>query len=129
MADQSPTALDPFALWRDWVSSSEQQWNTFLNDALATDQFSQSMGRFMDVYLNAQKTMSDTMGRYLTAMNLPSRADVLTLGDRLSNIEERLALFEGKLDGLRAGGGAAPKSPAQASRPRPARTKKPAPKA
>jgi hypothetical protein len=51
-------------MWRNWLSESERQWNGFLNQAMATDEFSQTMGRFMDVYLNLQKSMSEAMGRY-----------------------------------------------------------------
>ena len=64
MAEQS-TLPDPMAMWREWVSQSERQWNGFLNNAMATNEFSQVMGRFMDVYLGMQKNMNEVMGRYL----------------------------------------------------------------
>lgn len=125
MADQA--SADPFAMWRDWVASSEKQWNGFLNNAMATDEFSQTMGRMMDVYLNMQKNMNEVMSRYLQLINVPTRNDVLALGERLSQIEDRLGNIE---NGIRAN---APTtmavgsklSPAPAA-PRPARTKKPA---
>lgn len=118
---------DPLEMWRNWLSESERQWNGFLNQAMATEEFSQTMGRFMDVYLNLQKSMSEAMGRYLTAINLPSRTDVLSIGDRLAAVEDRLASVEAAVNKLSSppadaalvnGGPAAPRA-------KPARTRKP----
>ena len=122
MADQASTA-DPFALWRDWVANSERQWNGFLNNAMATDEFSQTMGRFMDVYLNLQKNMNEVMGRYLQTINVPTRNDILAIGERLSQIEDRLSSIE---NGLRANVAPLPAPAAAATVARPPRTKKPA---
>ncbi len=116
---------DPLEMWRNWLSESERQWNGFLNQAMATDEFSQTMGKFMDVYLNMQKSMSEAMGRYLTAINLPTRTDVLAVGDRISALEERIAGLEAA---VAKASSATAESPAPASAPaktRPARTRKP----
>jgi polyhydroxyalkanoic acid synthase PhaR subunit len=123
------TTADPFAMWRDWVSQSERQWNSFLNNAMSTDEFSQSLGKFMDVYLGMQKNMNDVMSRYLTSMNVPTRDDVLGLGDRLSGIEERLMSIEHAVAGLGTPK-RAPAVPAATNNavPRPPRTRKPAAK-
>jgi polyhydroxyalkanoic acid synthase PhaR subunit len=126
---------DPFAAWREWLATSERQWNTFLNDAMGTEEFSRSMGQFMDVYLNMQKSMSEGMGRYFTALNVPSRNDVLSLGERLTGIENQLASISVRLDALAAATAAnvaSPETPASnnaaPAATRPPRTKKPAPK-
>lgn len=124
MADQAN--VDPLALWRDWVANSERQWNAFLNNAMATDEFSQTMGRMMDVYLNVQKQMNEVMGRYLQVINVPTRNDVIAIGERLSQIEERLVSIE---DAITAGQRATGAEPATTGAPpaaRPPRTKKPA---
>ncbi len=124
MADQAN--IDPLALWRDWVANSERQWNSFLNNAMATDEFSQTMGRMMDVYLNVQKQMNEVMGRYLQVINVPTRNDVIAIGERLSQIEERLVSIE---DAITAGQRATGAEPATTGAPpaaRPPRTKKPA---
>lgn len=125
MADQA-TSIDPLAMWRDWVSNSERQWNGFLNNAMATDEFSQTMGRMMDVYLNVQKNMNEVMGRYLQTINVPTRNDILAIGERLSEIEDRLDRIEVavtsavKTDEPSSGRSATPAAA------RPPRTKKPA---
>lgn len=122
MADQA--TADPFAMWRDWVANSERQWNGFLNNAMATDEFSQTMGRMMDVYLNMQKNMNEVMGRYLQLINVPTRNDVMAIGERLSQIEDRLSAIE---NGMRSAAATAASSRPQTSAAvkRPARTKKP----
>lgn len=128
-----PQSTDPFAVWRDWVSQSERQWNTFLNNAMATDEFSQTVGRFMDVYVNMQTSMNEAMSRYLSSVNLPSRQDILGLGDRLTAIEERLTTMEKSL--AKGSAAIAQTKPKTAPAPsgngvvRPPRTKKPASKA
>jgi len=126
---QAAAAPDPLAMWRDWLSQSERQWNQFLNEAMATDQFSQAMGRSMDVFLNTQKSLNEAMGRYFSALNMPTRTDVLSLGNRLDNIEQRLASIEEAL-AIALRGSASP-APGSSSAPaqKPARTKKPAPRA
>jgi len=114
-------------MWREWMSESERQVNSFLNEAMGTEQFSQGMGQFMDVYLNMQKTMSDSFGRYLSAFNMPSRTDILDLANRLTYIEERLTGIETTL--ATSAKALAPTnlvSTAAVERERPPRTKKPA---
>jgi polyhydroxyalkanoic acid synthase PhaR subunit len=121
----SSTMPDPFQIWRDWLSTSERQWNEFFNQMMATEEFGQGMGRMMDAYLGTQKNFSEAFGRYFTSLNMPSRTDVLTLGSRLIEIEERLASIESLLRGLSA----APVAEAAdngVEAVRPPRTKKPA---
>jgi len=127
MPEQIPTPPDPLAMWRDWVTNSERQWNSFLNDMMSTDEFGKSMGRFMDLYLNMQKQLNESMGRYLNVLNLPTRSDVFGLGDRLSMIEARLAGIDARLASMAPAErtASAPPSPA-ANVTRPPRTRKPA---
>ncbi len=124
MADQRTP--DPFAMFQEWVANSERQWNGFLNNAMATDEFSQTMGRMMDVYLNMQKNLNEVMGRYLQTINVPTRNDILAIGERLSQIEDRLDRIESsvamaaRVQASSNGAAAASATPA-----RPPRTKKP----
>jgi polyhydroxyalkanoate synthase subunit PhaE len=113
-------------MWREWVTQSERQWNAFFNEVMGTEQYSRSMGRLMAMSLDQQKAMSEAMGRYLGALNLPTRSDILSLSDRLSDIEKRLASIEERMERL-AGSGPTPTptSASTATAPRPPRTKKP----
>ena len=123
MSKAETTPPDVSTVWRDWMTQSERQWNEFFNEMMGTEEFSQSMGRNLDVFLHFQKTMSEAMGPYLTAMNVPTRADVLALGDRLLAIENRLAAIEAQLSTVQAG---IEQKSGSTSSPRPKRTKRPA---
>lgn len=122
MSTNETSAPDFSEAWRQWATQSERQWNEFFNQMMGTEEFSQSLGRNLDVFLHFQKTMNEAMGSFFTAMNVPTRTDVLALGDRMLAIENRLAAIEAQLSAVLAnppaGGGAAKPS-------RPKRTKRP----
>ena len=120
MAERSSSG-DPFAAWREWLGQSERQWNTFFNDVMGSAPYTEAQGRLMEMYLAMQKHMADAMGRSLTALDIPTRSDVLGLGERLAAIEHRLTAIETHLAQLGGGPGEATASPA----PRPARTRQP----
>jgi len=110
-------------MWREWIVQSERQWNKFFNDVMGTDQYNQAMSRFMDIYLNGQKTLGEMMGRYLTGLNVATRSDVLAIGERLAAIDDRLTAIERHL-GSPSGTDEASSSPASTAA-RPPRTRRP----
>ena len=119
------TSIPDFSeAWRQWATQSERQWNEFFNQMMSTEEFSQGLGRNLDVFLHFQKTMNEAMGSVFTAMNVPTRTDVLALGDRLLAIENRLAALEAQISLALA---SAPAGAANTSQARPKRTKRPAP--
>lgn len=89
--------VDPLALWRDWLVQSERQWNALLNELMSSDQFSESMGRMMDLYISFQKSVNESLGRLLTGLNVPTRSDLVDVGERLAAVEDRLARIESLL--------------------------------
>lgn len=123
MPESTSPIPDPLASWRAWIGQSEQQWNAFFNQAMGSDQYTRALGRMMETYVATQKSLADGMGRYLSALNLPTRTDILMLGDRLAMIEDRLAGIERML----AASGIADPAPAGDASPvaRPPRTKQP----
>jgi len=122
MSTNETAAPDFSEAWRQWATQSERQWNEFFNQMMGTEEFSQSLGRNLDVFLHFQKTMNEAMGSFFTAMNVPTRTDVLALGDRMLAIENRLAALEAQLSAALA---AAPSNDARAKPARPKRTKRP----
>jgi polyhydroxyalkanoic acid synthase PhaR subunit len=124
VAEQKASPPDPFTAWRDWLGQAERQLNSFFNDMMGSEQYTRSMGQFNDLSLNMQKSMSETMSRYLSSLNLPTKDDFAALGQRLAAIEDRLAIIENK-----PGDVAEPVAPSHVpviGTPRPPRTKKPA---
>ncbi len=95
MAEQSDQHRpDIMEIWREWLTQSERQFNSFFNQAMNTESIARSVGGYMEVNAAFQRMTAEAMQRYLTFMNMPSRADVLGLGDALRNIEDRLARIE-----------------------------------
>ena len=122
MSTNESAAPDFSEAWREWATQSERQWNEFFNQMMGTEEFSQSLGRNLDVFLHFQKTMNEAMGSFFTAMNVPTRTDVLALGDRMLAIENRLAALEAQLSAALA---AVPSTNTNAKPARPKRTKRP----
>jgi hypothetical protein len=81
----------------------------------------------MQVMNKYQETVNEAGRKYFTAINLPTRDDIKSLGERLGVMEERLGRIEAMLAGRVATDGPGPSGPsaAPAPRPRPKRTKKP----
>lgn len=123
MADSNDK--DPLAPWRDLLSQWEQNVNSLANRTMGSDEYSSSMNSAMGATLKMQETIRQFMATYLASANLPSRAEVLGIAERLGGVEARLdritALLE-RLAEARPGGAATPATP---PRPRPPRTKSP----
>ncbi|SFQ37249.1 hypothetical protein [Variovorax sp. 770b2] len=101
MADQSLLAsLDPFTYWRDVVSQVEKGVNEFANRKMKSDKFVRGMNKVVGVSMAAKKMRQDLMQRYFEALNLPSRADVLALAEKLQSIEDRLIGMAAALERL-----------------------------
>jgi hypothetical protein len=95
MAEQADRQTPDFMqLWREWLTQSERQVNALMNEAMGSDAFSRSAGTYLEVNAAMQRIVGDVMQRYLTFMNMPSRADILLLGDSIRALEERLAKIE-----------------------------------
>jgi len=117
---------DVMDLWRNWLTETERQWNSFFNEVMGTDSFSRVAGNYMDAYSVIQRALNQGMERYLNTFNLPTHSDIVELGERLHNIEERLAAMEQNINNLLQAAGSTPAAPVTQLRPR--RTRRPASK-
>jgi hypothetical protein len=111
---------DPVALWQKMVGDMEKGFNSFATKAMETPEFSQAMNRAGGAAAGAQKQFGDLMEKYLLNMNLPSRAQMVGMAERLQNIEGQLNEIRTMLQQMSAGA-----SPAGSGAPRPPRTKRP----
>src|SRR5258705_11176235 len=116
MAEATP--LDPFALMRDLVSQLEKGANDFARPLMESDGFAQGANQVTSAALVAKKLAQKLSQRSLEALNVPSRADILALGDRLQAIEDRMIGMQATLDRM-------PGSPAKSTLSAPSRTRKP----
>ncbi|HET7888315.1 MAG TPA: poly(R)-hydroxyalkanoic acid synthase subunit PhaE [Bradyrhizobium sp.] len=122
MADKSS---DPVALWQNMIGEMEKGFNAFANQAMASPQFSKAVNQMGGATANAQKQLSELMEKYLVSMNLPSRAQMIGLAERLQSIEGQLNEIKAMLHQMQ--GGAAGNSATSRQAPRPPRTKRPPP--
>jgi hypothetical protein len=101
MSDETPK-FDPFAPWKQFQGPMMDAWSKAMSEAVASDDFAKSMGDYLNSYLETsaplQKQFEATMEKYLQGMQLPSRAEVLHLSERLTGLEMRLDDMEAKLD-------------------------------
>jgi hypothetical protein len=95
---------------------------TTRSETMASDPFRQGMHGGMNASLTAQKALGDLMARYLTLLNLPTRADIQALGEQLQSIDDHLANISRALEG---GGRSPAASAATHAPPQPRRTRQP----
>ncbi|MDO8615791.1 MAG: hypothetical protein Q7T33_08665 [Dehalococcoidia bacterium] len=114
---------DAMQIWRNWLQETERQWNSFFNQVMGTDAFSRVAGNYTEAYAVVQRSLNQGMERYLNTFNLPTHSDVVELGERLHNIEERLGSLEANIKTLAEASGVTPTAPVTQLRPR--RTRQP----
>jgi hypothetical protein len=120
MADKGS---DPIALWQKMVGEMEKGFNAFANQTMSSPEFSKAMNQAGNVSAGAQKQFGDLMEKYLLNMNLPSRAQMIGMAERLQNIEGQLNEIKAMLQQMNAVSGMTHDSAAAA--PRPPRTRRP----
>ena len=101
-------APDPFAMWRNLRDANMDTWATIMGEFVNSEPYSQATAQWLDTYLTVsqpfQKVIETTMTRALTQFNMPVRTDIISLAERLTNIELRLDDLEAKIDELQRAG-------------------------
>jgi len=120
---QPSSPFDPLSMWRDFVSQWEKGSNEMGNQAMASDPFRQGLHGGMNASLQVQKALGEMMAKFLTSLNLPTRDDVVALGDRLESIDGHLGQIARLLEAR--DGGAGVSSVGTAAVARPPRTRQP----
>jgi hypothetical protein len=119
MADKSN---DPVALWQTMIGEMEKGFNAFANQAMTSPEFSKAMNQAGGVSAGAQKQFSELMEKYLLSMNLPSRAQMIGMAERLQSMEGQLNEIKAMLSQMNA---ASSGTSGSAGMARPPRTKRP----
>src|ERR1700737_814982 len=115
---------DPVALWQTMIGEMEKGFNAFANQAMTSPEFSKAMNQAGGVTAGAQKQFSELMEKYLLSMNLPSRAQMVGMAERLQSIEGQLNEIKAMLSQMNAASGG---TSGYAGGARPPRTKRPPP--
>ena len=81
---------DPAAIWQTMIGEMEKGFNSFAGQAMQSPEFSRVMNQVGGVSAGAQKQFGEMMEKYLLAMNLPSRAQMVGMAERIQSIEGQL---------------------------------------
>jgi hypothetical protein len=117
---ERPRPADPGERFRELVTEWERSFDALANRFMGTDEFSRALNQLQNLQLSMQKAFSEVMGKQLAAMNLPSRDDIVRVGEAVHELENRLARVEQRLDEIASATGVTP-----VRRPGPPRTKRP----
>ncbi len=116
---------DPVAIWQNMIGEMEKGFNAFANKAMESPEFSKLVNQVGGVSAGAQKQLGEMMEKYLVGMNLPSRAQMVSMAERLQSIEGQLNEIKALLYQVHGNPGAG-REPAAAA-PKPPRTRRPPP--
>jgi SMC interacting uncharacterized protein involved in chromosome segregation len=114
---------DPAAMWQHMIGEMEKGFNSFANQTMASPEFSKVVNQVGGATAGAQKQLGDLMEKYLVGMNLPSRAQMVSMAERLQSIEGQLNEIKAMLNAMNSNSIASPGGHAGA--PRPPRTRRP----
>jgi polyhydroxyalkanoic acid synthase PhaR subunit len=123
--------FDPMEPWRGVRDVYMDAWGKTMVDMVNSEAYAQATGAVLDTYLTVsapfREAIEKAMLKTLEQLAMPTRADVVSIAERMTNIEMRLDDLDAKLDSIQrlithAG---APPRPAQGKAPQPSRPQPP----
>jgi hypothetical protein len=107
MADEAAKngqRLDPMEPWRGMRDAYLDAWAKSMVDMVNTEAYAQATGTMLDTYLSIsapfREAIEKAMLKTLEQLSMPSRADVASIAERMTNIEMRLDDMDAKLDSI-----------------------------
>src|SRR5262249_44693405 len=119
MADKSN---DPVAMWQNMIGEMEKGFNSFANQTMSSPEFSKVMNQVGGAAGGGKKQLGELMEKCLVSRNLPSRAQMVGMAERLQSIEGQLNDIKAMLSQMSKASGVATAGP---STQMPPRTKRP----
>jgi len=94
--------FDPTGMFKGMREANMDAWSKMMIQLVNSDPYAQATGTILDAWLTSsvpfRKALEMAMTQVLTNLQLPVRADVTSLAERLTNIEMRLDDLDAKLD-------------------------------
>jgi hypothetical protein len=95
---------DPFAQMIHFYDNYAKSWSEAMSGAVASKGVAEAMGQQMEGSLEAltlwRKQMGTVFEQYLQQMSLPTKSQVVSLAERLTNVEMAIQDLDEKLDEL-----------------------------
>jgi polyhydroxyalkanoate synthesis regulator phasin len=86
--------IDPLDPWREMRDTYMNAWSKTMIEAVNTDAYAETTGAMLDTYLAAsgpfREAVEKAMTETLQQLSMPSRQDVTSIAERLTNLEMRL---------------------------------------
>jgi hypothetical protein len=96
--------MDPMDPWRGVRDIYMDAWSKAMVDMVNTEAYAQATGTMLDTYLTVsapfREAVEKAMLRTLEQLAMPSRAEVVSIAERMTNIEMRLDDLDAKLDNI-----------------------------
>jgi len=100
--DDAKQSTDPFEAWRQVRDASLEAWAKTMTEAVNSDAYAKASGAMLDGALTAsipfRQMLEKAMLQALEQLSMPSRADIISLAERLTHIEMRLDDLDAKID-------------------------------
>jgi hypothetical protein len=100
--DDTFNLFDPTGMLKGMRDSSMEAWSKAMIQLVNSEAYARGTGTMLDAWLTNsvpfRKALEAVMTQVLSGLNLPSRADVISLAERLTNIEMRLDDLDARLD-------------------------------
>jgi len=105
MAEKQATngqSTDPADSFRQLRDNYMDAWAKSMVEVVNTDAYAKATGALLDTYLSVsspfRETMEKALVQTLAQLSMPSRADVVSLAERLTNLELKIDDIDAKLD-------------------------------
>lgn len=96
--------FDPFEAWRGMRNVGMDAWAKAMTEAVNSEEYAKTSGAMLDAYLTAsiplREALEKAMVQALQQMSMPTRADIISMAERLTQVEMRLDDMDAKLDDL-----------------------------
>ena len=108
--------FDPTGMFKSMRDTGMDAWSKMMIQVVRSDAYARASGAMLDAWLTNsapfRTAIEATMTQAFTQLNMPTRSDVTSIAERLTNIEMRLDDLAAKLDeGQSATPKAAPAKP------------------
>lgn len=90
--------VDPLALYKQMYFMAEDSWAKVASAVVASDAFSEFLGKFLDNYLNMEKASNRYIDKYLETLHVPTRDDLARLANQVINVESKIDSIDERLD-------------------------------
>jgi hypothetical protein len=101
---QGPASPDLLSQWKQFLDQWIAAWGKVLEQAMGTEAFAQALGRYLDQWLAlqapAKKAAAESTEAVLSALGIPSRAQMAGLTRQLVDLEDRIEGLEDRFGAL-----------------------------